>query len=70
MAFHVSAECVPDPVSEIRQTEASALGLALDCVDRGCSVVEIRETETEAKCFEDFLRAYTTARPSKPADLV
>jgi hypothetical protein len=64
-AFFVSAESGVDPISEPRQTEPAAIGLALDYIDRGFSAVEIRDAGSGASFFEDFLLAYSAIRREK-----
>ena len=53
MPFFVSAESGVDPISEPRQTEPAAIGLALDYIDRGASF------------FEDFRLAYSAIPRAK-----
>jgi hypothetical protein len=64
-AFFVSAESGVDPISEPRQTEPAAIGLALDYIDRGFSAVEIRDAGNGASFFEDFLLGYSAIRRGK-----
>jgi hypothetical protein len=65
MPFCVSAESGVDAVSECRQTETAAIGLALDYVDRGFSAVEIRDAGSGAGFCEEFLLAYSAIRRGK-----
>jgi hypothetical protein len=65
MPFFVSAESGVHPVSEARQTEPAAIGLALDYVDGGFSEVEIREANTGAIFAKEFLLAYSINRGTK-----
>jgi hypothetical protein len=53
MSFFVSAESGVDSISEPRQTEPAAIGLALDYIDRGFSAVEIRDADSGAIFCED-----------------
>ena len=62
MPFFVSAESGVDAVSERRQTEPAAIGLALDYVDRGFSAVEIKDAGSGAGLCEEFLLAYSAIR--------
>jgi hypothetical protein len=62
MPFFVSAESGVDAVSERRQTEPAAVGLALDYIDRGFSAVEIKDSGTGAGFCEEFLLAYSAIR--------
>jgi hypothetical protein len=64
-AFFVSAESGVDPISEPRQTEPAAIGLALDYIDRGFSAVEIRDAGNGASFFEHFLLGYSAIRRGK-----
>jgi hypothetical protein len=65
MPFFVSAESGADVVSERRQTEPAAIGLALDYVDWGFSAVEIKDASSGASFCEEFLRAYSAIRQAK-----
>ena len=59
MSFFVSAESGVDSISEPRQTEPAAIGLALDYIDRGFFAVEIRDAGSGAIFCEEFLLAYS-----------
>ena len=65
MSFFVSAESGVHAVSERRQTEPAAIGLALDYIDQGFSAVEIRDPYSGARFFEEFLLAYSIIRRAK-----
>ena len=65
MSFFVSAESGVDSISEPRQTEPAAIGLALDYIDRGFFAVEIRDAGSGAIFCEEFLLAYSTIRREK-----
>jgi hypothetical protein len=62
MPFFVSAESGVDAVSERRQTEPAAIGLALDYIDRGFSANEIKDAGSGAEFCEEFLLAYSAMR--------
>jgi hypothetical protein len=62
MTFRVSAHKATMPIFAECPREETALGIALDYLDRGYSAVQIENTKTGAAFGSQFLLAYALAR--------